>query len=487
MKHQIVLSTWLLVVLAATARSAPLENSALSDTLDALIDGHPTFWRTAVCLKVVDLQSGTVLYDRHGKRLLTPASNLKIYTSACALDVFGPEHRFTTRVKFVGTIEIDTLRGDLVLIGGGDAMLTYQDLAKLAVRVNQQRDVRRVEGHVRVDNTRYGTPLKGPGWMWDDDPDYYNMPVTPLMLDFNVLTLKLTQESDGLLSAKLIPETNYPAFRTVEPKRLPGKRLFWRAPFTDPILLAKRGNLKEFMEKLEEDEEPRLTMNDPGRWVAGVFKVMLEKNGVEFVEKTISRPQSESAEVPIEFDGRPLDEILKHFNRESENAVGEVLLHEIAIARGISRPEWSDGAKAISDWLVDEVGLEADSFRLVDGSGLSRYNLISAESSVMLLKWMRDHKHFPVFRAALTEYEVELKKIAWPSIPAEGFDANRVWAKSGGMTGVSTISGYLRTLDGRMLAFSLLANGFIGSYEPVKDLRQQVWQTLVQYRREDRH
>ena len=265
---------------------------------------------------------------------------------------------------------------------------------------------------------------------------------------------------------------------------MPGKRLFWRAPSTDTILVAKRGDLKAFMEDLEEDEEPRLTPNDPGRWVASVFKKMLEKNGVEFFEAPAGRSQSESAEDSIELESRPLSEILRHFNEKSENAIGEVLLHEIAIAQGTSQPRWSDGAKAISNWLVNEAELEAGSFRLVDGSGLSRYNLISAESAVKLLQGMRDHRHFESFFAALPGYELELQNIAWPNTPAKGFDATRVWAKSGGMSGVSTISGYARTLDGRMLAFSLLANGFIGKYEPVKDLRERVWQTLVQYRHE---
>lgn len=485
MKYRIVLSVGLLIGLAGIAHSAPLNDGKLSKALDSLIEGHPTFDRTTVCLKVVDLQSGAVLYDRHGKRLLTPASNLKMYTSACALDTFGPEHRFTTHLRFPGTIINNrTLSGDLILVGGGDAMLTHQDLAKLAERAVQRWGIRRVVGEVRVDNSRYGSPLKGPGWMWDDDPDYYNMPITPLMLDFNVLTLKLTQDAAGLLSAQFVPETSYPVIKTVEPNRLPGTRLFWRAPTTETILLAERGDLKAYLEKLKEKKQkPRLTMNDPSRWVAAVFKAMLEDDGVEFVEKT-KNPRSNSGEASIGFEGRPLAETLKHFNHKSENAVGEVLLHEIAIARGTSQPKWSDGAKAISNWLVDRVGLEAGSFRLVDGSGLSRYNLISADSAVQLLQWMRSHKHFESFRGAMPGYELELQEIDWPNAPTEGFDSVRVWAKSGGMSGVSTISGYLRTLDGRLLAFSLLANGFVGTYEPVKDLRERVWQTLVQYRRD---
>ena len=182
--------------------------------------------------------------------------------------------------------------------------------------------------------------------------------------------------------------------------------------------------------------------------------------------------------------GRPLAETLRHFNHVSENAVGEVLLHEIAIKQGVERPNWSDGSQAITNWLVEQAGLESGSFRLVDGSGLSRYNLISADSSVKLLAFMQNHKHYETFFVALPEYELELEKINWPDRTESGFDANRVRAKSGGMSGVSTISGYLETLDGRQLAFSLLANGFIGPNKPVRELRHEVWNTLVQFRGE---
>jgi len=486
MKSRVFLNVCFLLWLINVAQSAPLDEAGLSAALDTLIESHPTFQRTTICLKVVDLENGEVLYDRCSDRLLTPASNLKIYTSACALDTFGPEHRFTTRVETTGAIENGTLRGDIVLVGGGDPMLTHEDMAKLAESVLQQWGIQQIEGEIRVDNSRYGSPLKGPGWMWDDDPDYYNMPITSLMLDYNVILLELTQDPEERLSAKPIADASYPVFETVEPAQLPGRRLFWRAPGTDTVLVARTGDLNAFLDDLEENEQPRLTPNDPGKWVAGVFKRMLEKYGVEIVENDNSR-QSDSVQDSLEIEGRPLAESLKHFNHVSENAIGEVLLHEIAVSSGTSNPKWADGAKAISNWLVDEAGLEGSSFRLVDGSGLSRYNLISADSAIRLLKYMRDHEQFETFFAALPGYELELENIAWPDTPEEGFDNVRVWAKSGGMSGVSTISGYVRTLDGRMLAFSLLANGFIGRNprESIIELRKQVWQTLVQYRNDD--
>jgi PBP4 family serine-type D-alanyl-D-alanine carboxypeptidase len=314
---------------------------------------------------------------------------------------------------------------------------------------------------VVVDNSRYASRLKGPGWMWDDEPEYYNMSITPLVVDFNVLTVKLTPSEAGV-TAELRPLSDYPAIRRVEGNG-DAKARVTREPFTH--------DLKLIDGELEKPREERLTMHDPKRWVEAVLMRMLADRGVEFVERSKDAPKERRGSREYEFShkGITLAETLKHFNHESENAVGDVLLHENAIANGVERPDWADGAKCISQWLVDEAELQEGSFRLVDGSGLSRYNLISADSSVRLLKYLYGSEHFDVFFASLPTEKVDGKEV--------------ISAKGGSMTAVSTISGYIKTDEGRLLAFSLLANGLIGDNKPVFDLRQCVWRELVRYKR----
>src|SRR5262245_13632814 len=98
----------------------PLTKAELKDALEQVLDEHETAKRTTVALKVVDLESGDMLFNRGGGKLLTPASNLKIYTSACALDVFGPDRRFETKITAAGPVKDGILDDNLVLIGGGD-------------------------------------------------------------------------------------------------------------------------------------------------------------------------------------------------------------------------------------------------------------------------------------------------------------------------------------------------------------------------------
>ena len=448
------------VVVAGVVASAgeSLGGDEFRKALDAALDSHSTTKRTTVTLKVIDLESGDVLYDRGGDRLLTPASNLKIYTSACALATFGSEHRFKTTVGTRCVMRNGHWHGDLWLVGGGESMLRSGDLELIADRTVKEMGIESVAGRVKVDNSRYASERLGPGWMWDDEPSDYSMAVTPLMLDFNALTVKLTPGVSGV-AAQLVPPADYPAIHRANERKAGEMPTVMRRPFDDKLTLVDG-------DKLEKPIEQKLSANDPGRWAAAVFERMLGDRGVEFHRQEI-KPLGK-AEPWVVHEGPTLANTLKHFNHESENAVGEVLLHEIAIAKGVKRPDWPAGAKAISEWLVDEAGLEKGSFRLVDGSGLSRYNLISADSSVRLLKYMYGNEHFDVFFASLPTEKVDGKPV--------------VSAKGGSMSSVSTISGYIKTEGGRLLAFSLLANGFVGDNKPVFDLRQAVWRELVQYR-----
>lgn len=474
----------LLLVVVAVSITVPAAQSAerldgktLEKRLNAVLDRHPTAERTTVTLKVVDLASGETLFDRGGDRLQVPASNLKIYTSACALDTFGPGHRFKTVVRAVGPIENGVLQGDLQLIGGGDAMLSSKDLQKLARRVLEELGVKTIQGDVVVDNSRYPLRMLGPGWMWDDEAEYYNMSVTPLMVDFNVATVKLTPDAQGMATAALAPPSNQPPLVGVAESTNSGGPLAWRRPFTTPIEYRND-------RKLEKPADVRLSVHDPAAWVAGMFTEMLQEAGVEFspakTKGASAAVKSKRTTKDLVHEGPTLAETLKHFNHVSENAVGEVLLHEIAVARGVERPDWPDGAKMISEWLVERAKLAPGSFRYVDGSGLSRYNLISADSSVRLLQYLKQSDDFEPFFQSLPTSEVALDRETLAGA-SDKSKTPRVSAKGGSMSSVSTMSGYIRTLDGRLLAFSLLANGFIGNNQPVFDLRQKVWRELVQY------
>jgi serine-type D-Ala-D-Ala carboxypeptidase/endopeptidase (penicillin-binding protein 4) len=456
----------------------PLDADALRQSLDALIDQHPTAKRTTVTLKVVDLATGEVLYDRGGSKLLIPASNLKIYTAAAALDLLGPSYRWKSEVLSTADIKRGTCKGDLLLRSTGDPMLNTEELAALADTLVNKHKLRTVYGSVKIQTSpRWNrVPLKGPGWMWDDDPDYYNMSIQSMMLNFNTLTVTVSPGKNAVI-VSVAPPSAWPSIEV--DARLGGDKpgiKITRDPFDATIRVT--GNLPADAKPVQDT----ITMHDPSLWIAAVFKQMLTDRGVEF--RGESKVTAGGKESPlISQEGQTLTQALRHFLKVSENAVGEMVLLKLAETQTQGDVTWPAGAKVISDWLTHTAGLEEGSFRLVDGSGLSRYNLISADSSIKLLAYMKTHNNFAPFFDGLPVYKVALAEDdTWNNAPLNTFAPERVFAKTGGMSGVSTISGYLQTLDGQWLAFSLLSNGYIGSSKPVRELRPAVWAELIRFR-----
>lgn len=475
-----MLFTCLLICTQAHALE-PCDQQELADTLDKLIDTHPTAKHTTVTLKVVDLETGKVLYDRGGGKLLTPASNLKIYTASAALNLLGPDYRWTTEVITTEPVKRGVCSGELLLRGTGDPMLDTAQLAKLADELVGQYKLKKVRcGIATAGNLRWAhVPIKGPGWMWDDEPDYYNMSIRPLMLNFNTITFTVAPSDDGV-DVTQEPASDWPPVKVVlekpEEDEEAGVR-FEREPFTEAITIVATPGAEPT------PVTDHITMHDPSPWIASVFKRMLEDRGVVVSDKHYV---GKSADVTlVSQQGQTLAEALKHFLKVSENAVGEMLLLKLAETQTDGDVSWPAGAKVVTDWLIHTAGLEEGSFRIVDGSGLSRYNMISADSSVKLLTFMKTNKYFQPFFDGLPVYKVDLPTSGdgkWDGMPLAEFDTERVFAKPGGMSGVSTISGYIKTLDGRWLAFSLLGNGYIGSNKPARDLRGKVWAELVRYR-----
>ena len=431
--------------------------------LDRIMTESEAADRTHLALRIADPETGEVLYDHNGRKLFTPASVLKLYTSACALEEFGPGYRFETEVGISGFISGDRLGGDLVLRAGGDPMLDTEDLRDLARRVREELHLSYISGDIVVDATLFDSPLKGPGWMWDDDPDTYNMSVEAPMLDFNVLTVQVQPNGH----VRLEPPTTYPPLVNQLSMGAEETEIqITRKPFDDTITVS--GTLADDAEATSES----LTMHRPALWAGNVFRTMLLQEGIGVEGPVRLAEERITIEPLLVSESEPLSEIIWHFNKYSENAIGEMLLHHMALLNGEVPATWSSGAEAITRWLENVAGLPEEGFRLVDGSGLSRYNMISAESTVALLNHMYSSRDFSVSRGTLPIYEAPLPD-------GSTADPERVFAKPGGMTGVATYGGFIETLEGRTLVFSLLANGYIGSVQPVRDVRQQVFGEVI--------
>ncbi|HMX61974.1 MAG TPA: D-alanyl-D-alanine carboxypeptidase/D-alanyl-D-alanine-endopeptidase [Candidatus Sumerlaeota bacterium] len=446
---------WVLFAMGVLGAAGVCPAQPLGERIAKVIVDSPAPLRTRLSVYVVDAKTGEVIFDRDSGQLFTPASVLKTYTSACALDTFGADKRWKTKLAI-------RARQDLVLIAGGDAMFTDADLAAL-VKQAKDHGLSSVKGTVRVDSALFAPPLKGPGWMWDDDPDDYQMSVSVMMMNYNVLRAKAAWDGKSM-SITLTPAMKRPY--VFLQKQEPGTKTaleITRTPFTDSFEV--RGSTSA-----EAGETTRaLTMHEPDLWVAEVLSAMLEDQGIAVGGESGTSPHSDD-KIVAEIESKTLAEMVTRFNKVSENAIGEMLIHHFAIAGGATQGNWPGGAKFITNWLREKPALDEGDFRIVDGSGLSRYDLVCARGTVKLLRWMTTHRDFKVYKDSFPVYGAKLR---------DGRSVKTIHAKPGGMAAVNTIAGYVDRADGSTLVFAVFQNGYVDE-KPVIALRKAILQELAQ-------
>jgi serine-type D-Ala-D-Ala carboxypeptidase/endopeptidase (penicillin-binding protein 4) len=414
----------------------------------------------AVGLCVRSLDHGDELYARHADAAFVPASNQKLLVTAAALDTLGPDFSFTTRVLTLGPRRGGTLRGDLVLQGGGDPTLTTEGLAALADSV-AAAGIRCVTGRVRGDDSIFDRQRLGIGWTWDDESFPYAAPISGLTLNGNTVGVAVRPGVGSGMPAlvRLDPPTAPIVLRVgaiTAPSGQPASLRIDRRRAQDEIDVSGR---------LPWHGEPvvaRVTVEDPPLYAAAVFTGLLRERGVRISGAPVLLGTPGSAALLGEIRSPPLAAIIREMNKNSENLVAEMLLKALGMrdgGAGAGAGIGGAGEKVLRAFL-ERAGLRGPALVLADGSGLSRQDLISPRNLVRLLAAMDRHPNRDAF---------------YDSLPVAGVDgtlrhrmagtaaAGAVRAKTGTLTHVTALSGLVTTRDGERLAFSLLTNNYPGA------------------------
>ncbi|MFD0279638.1 D-alanyl-D-alanine carboxypeptidase/D-alanyl-D-alanine-endopeptidase [Kitasatospora sp. NPDC127111] len=427
-----------------------------------------------VSVEVTDAATGEVVYQHAPDALLLPASTLKTVTAAAALELLGPDHRFATEVLAAGPRVGGRLDGDLVLRGGGDPSLLPADLDELAHRV-AAAGVTEVTGAVRADATRWDDVRLGPNWAWDDQPYYYSPQISALTLttdtDYDPGTVRLTVTPGG--------EPGRPAAVRLTPADAP-VRLTGRidtapaggAPAVD-VTRRLGGNEIVLAGSVPAGAAPTeewVTVDDPAAVAASVFAAALARHGVTVGGGVAAGRAAPADAAPLaRHESATVGELTVPFLKLSNNGIAEHLVKEIGLVRAGSG-SWTAGLAEVAAF-VHRNGLDTTVARQSDGSGLSRHNLMTARRFAALLEFARGRPWFRVWYDALPVAGDPRRMVGGTlahrlaGTAAEG----RVHAKTGSMTGVDTLTGYVEG-GARTLAFTVLCNNFAdGSPRPVID------------------
>jgi D-alanyl-D-alanine carboxypeptidase/D-alanyl-D-alanine-endopeptidase (penicillin-binding protein 4) len=456
--------------------------AATTQTLEELrarireILARPEFAASRLSLKVASLDTGRVLFEQDAGKWMQPASNMKLYTVAAALDRLTPDFRFVTSVYAPARPDASgTVRGDLVIYGRGDP--------SYAVRFNPEGDtsytraidelaeqitsagVHRVEGDLIGDESYFaGSPLS-PGWEWDDLQWWYGAEVSALSVNDNSVDLSIKPGASVGAPARITVGPSTPLVtildRTTTTERGTTRELSVNRPLGQ--------NTIEVRGRVPLDDRgytASVAVSRPAMFFTTMLRASLERRGVVITgqtrtvdaqARTDGQPLQVSALVEIAArKSPPLSVIAAQTLKPSQNLYAELILRALGKATSADPKLSSEdaGKQAVRQFLT-QAGINPAGLVMLDGSGLSRADLVTADTTLQLLTYMNRHRFSVAFRDALPVAGLDgTLRNRMKGTPAQG----NVRAKTGTLGTATSLSGYVLSAAGERLVFSLMVN-----------------------------
>jgi D-alanyl-D-alanine carboxypeptidase/D-alanyl-D-alanine-endopeptidase (penicillin-binding protein 4) len=422
---------------------------------------------------VGSLDRRDVLFRYNADRLVMPASNMKIPTLAATAERLGWDYTFGTTLAATGPVVDGTLQGDLVVRGNGDPSLNARQVDPVPV-LDEWADqlaahgIRRIAGRLVGDDNAFDEQSFGQGWSWDDLHDGYSAPIGALQVYEDAVTLTLapgatpgtpahaafaTPGSGWAIDNRAV--TGAPGSPlTIEVRRIPGA-----------LLVHVAGSIPSGAAVITRT----LAVDNPTTYLLGLLAAAVERRGI-----TITGGMADIDDLPagcvspggtplVEHRSLPLREIAHPLMKASQNLYGETLLR--AVGRVEGRVATAADGKAAVLSVLKAWGAPVNGLVMADGSGLSRYNYATADLMVAILRRMYDdprHREPWIEALAVGGQPGTLQK-RFVGTPGEG----RVRAKTGAISNVRSLSGYVPAANGEQLVFSIIVNNVTATSDQI--------------------
>lgn len=434
----------------------------LTNDLDGMI-ARELLPYSETSIKVVSLKTGSTLYEKNPYLLMTPASVQKLFTAAAVLSYMGPDHRIET------SIAVNAENDILHVSGCGDPLLKTTDLTamanELSVKLTPGRNYNLAGSPACFDEKYWGS-----GWMWDDEPAPEAAFISPLSVNGNSIKVIASpgQTPSSALDVSTDPPTRYVFLENSAKTAMPGGSC--SVSITRPA--GDRRNHIRIEGSLAPECPPvwkRLTVWRPEMYTLTLLAEQLQKAGMETASLFLKAAPPDAT--PLVAIRRPVIEIISLMLKNSDNLSAEHMLRYLSHVKTGRKGTAAEGSELVKEYLRKN-GILTDQLIIADGSGVSRYNLVNADTLTQLLVAVHnDQATLPFFAGSLPVAGIDGTLAGrMKGTPAEG----KVRAKTGTMKGISALAGYTSTADGEPLAFAMIMQNFIGPAGRIRDLQDRI-------------
>lgn len=458
-------------------------SAQLSEPIEKIIENgraDDAFW----ALQVRD-STGKILESYHSDKLIRPASNLKLLVSAVYLHELGSDYSYKTRLYGIGEQNGDAWNGDLIIRGMGDPTINgdFSDgdplfLFEKWYRILKERGIKRINGNI-FGNESYFDDIPYPkGWEWDDLSFYYGAEIGALSFNSNVVELEVLADGEvgSIPQIQWFPfNTNYVEFineQVITPANTKYDESYRRIPGTNTILLRSKLPVGYY------ETEP-LSITNPALYFIDTFAQYLRMGDIEFNGQLIVDRQQQDWDSPAfllfdEHSSESLSEIVEWMNKESDNFFAEMLLKTVAAEKYNTEGSTELGIEIIKDFM-NTAGLDSSVAVFRDASGMASATLIKLSDLSRLLVWMQNHREWNFYFGSMSVGgQNGTLKFRFGGSPVAG----KFFGKSGFVTGVRTLSGYLDTPKNNRLIVTIATNNYAAKTSVVDALHERILEYL---------
>jgi len=447
-------------------RLASLVNGSVARSSDASI-------------QIVEVESGRAVAERNPHLPLSPASNMKLFTTAAAIDLLEPSFEVETGVYVRGDIDASgTLNGDVKIVGRGDPTIggRFHDGAATAVLQEWASDLKRagvknITGDLILEYGYMDTEYIHPTWPADQLVNWYEAPISAFSMQEGCVEVRVLPSRVGQpCVVQLEPPTSYVR---IENSCRTGRGL--------PFITRHRGSntviVRGGVPARSGATEVFVTVENPVHYFAAVTNETFQRAGIRIMGKVALTARDGRPDWRlVSKHTTPLSILIYVINKKSQNHYAEQVLKMIG-AEERKQGSWAAGNAEVKEWLTTKIGVPANEFHPVDGSGMSRDNRASASAFIQLLRYMWKSPWREEFVSSLP-YTGDPDSKFGNRLRRPPF-ARQIYAKTGYISGVIGLSGYVHAQSGKVYAFSFIFNRYRVGVFAVYNLQDEMLKEIV--------